>query len=107
MDDLLGGDCALYAHINAFICNFGLMMLNLTCIDMNIQGVRGSKTFLAYQWLDSAVLCDIKLRLVNLDEKCACGSKRPANILKSKKTTNTYIEHDSVMSILNERNISR
>ena len=25
---------------------------------MNIQGARGSKTFLAYQWLDSAVLCD-------------------------------------------------
>ena len=33
-------------------------MLNLKCIDMNIQGARGSKTFLAYQWLDLAVLCD-------------------------------------------------
>ena len=32
--------------------------LNLTCIDMNIQAARCSKTFLAYQWLDSAVLCD-------------------------------------------------
>ena len=34
------------------------MVLNLTCIDMNIQGARGSKTLLDYQWLDSAVLCD-------------------------------------------------
>ena len=25
---------------------------------MDIQGARGSKTFLAYQWLDLAVLCD-------------------------------------------------
>ena len=38
----------MYAHINVFIYNFGLMMLNLTCIDMNIQGARRSKTFLAY-----------------------------------------------------------
>ena len=35
MDDLLGGGFALYAHINAFICIFGLLVLNLTCIDMN------------------------------------------------------------------------
>ena len=58
MDDLLGGGFALYAHINVLICIFGLMMLNLTSIDMNIQEARGSKTILAYQWLDSAVLCD-------------------------------------------------
>ena len=56
MDDLLGGGFALYAHFNVFIYNFGLMILNLKYIDMNIQGARGSKTFLAYQWLDSAVL---------------------------------------------------
>ena len=35
MDDLLGGGFALYAHINVFICIFGLMVPNLTCIDMN------------------------------------------------------------------------
>ena len=58
MDDLLGGGFALYAHFNVFIYNFGLMMLNLKCIGMNIQVARGSKTFLAYQWLDFAVLCD-------------------------------------------------
>ena len=40
------------------ICIFRLMMLNLRCIHMDLQEARGSKTFLAYQWLVSAVLCD-------------------------------------------------
>ena len=58
MDDLLGGGFALYVHMNVLICFFGLMMLNLRCIHMDLQEARGSKTFLAYQWLVSAVLCD-------------------------------------------------